>query len=84
MQDERPLDAWAIRQRVRLPSSRYYPPTQTQFAALLGVPVGTVKDWEQGRRKPGSAARTLLVLMERAPAETLAALGKAAQRAAAP
>lgn len=34
--------------------------SQSAFAALLGVSVRTLQDWEQGRREPTGAARTLL------------------------
>ena len=34
--------------------------SQSQFAALMGVSVRTLQDWEQGRRKPSGAAQTLL------------------------
>ena len=34
--------------------------TQTQFAALLGVSPRTLQEWEQGRRSPSGAAKTLL------------------------
>lgn len=34
--------------------------SQAQFAGLLGVSVRTFQDWEQGRREPSGAARTLL------------------------
>ena len=34
--------------------------SQSQFAKLLGVSVRTFQDWEQGRREPSGAARTLL------------------------
>jgi len=34
--------------------------SQQQFAALLGVSARTLQDWEQGRREPTSAAKTLL------------------------
>ncbi len=34
--------------------------SQTQFAALLGVSVRTLQEWEQGRRQPSRAAQTLL------------------------
>ena len=34
--------------------------TQAAFAAALGVPVGTLQNWEQGRRRPDPAAVTLL------------------------
>lgn len=34
--------------------------SQSQFAGLLGVSVRTYQDWEQGRREPSPAAKTLL------------------------
>ena len=34
--------------------------TQVDFADLLGVSVDAIRDWEQGRRSPRGAARTLL------------------------
>jgi putative transcriptional regulator len=34
--------------------------SQSAFAALLGVSVRTLQDWEQGRREPTGAAQTLL------------------------
>ena len=34
--------------------------SQREFAALMGVSVRTLQDWEQGRRQPSGAARTLL------------------------
>jgi putative transcriptional regulator len=34
--------------------------SQSEFAQLLGVSVRTLQDWEQGRREPSGAARTLL------------------------
>ncbi|MBT5484825.1 MAG: type II toxin-antitoxin system MqsA family antitoxin [Gammaproteobacteria bacterium] len=41
--------------------------SQVEFAKLLGVPVGTIRDWEQGRKQPGSAAITLLKVVEKHP-----------------
>ena len=34
--------------------------SQAEFAVLLGVSTRTLQDWEQGRREPTGAARTLL------------------------
>lgn len=45
-------DVKAIRKRLKL--------SQSQFARLLGIHVGTLKNWEQGRRKPDGPARILL------------------------
>lgn len=41
--------------------------SQSRFAALLGVSVRTLQDWEQGRRAPSGAARTLLIVAHRNP-----------------
>jgi putative transcriptional regulator len=38
--------------------------TQAQFAALLGVSKRTLEQWEQGRRNPSGAAKTLIKLAE--------------------
>lgn len=34
--------------------------SQAQFAALMGVSVRTLQEWEQGRRQPSGAAQTLI------------------------
>ncbi len=41
--------------------------SQTRFAQLLGVSVRTLQDWEQGRRAPSGAARTLLLVADKNP-----------------
>ncbi len=41
--------------------------SQTRFAQLLGVSVRTLQDWEQGRRAPSGAARTLLMVAAKNP-----------------
>jgi len=41
--------------------------SQSKFAALLDVSVRTLQDWEQGRRIPSGAARTLLLIAHRNP-----------------
>ena len=49
--------------RVRLKSGL----SQAQFAAVLGVSKRTLEQWEQGRREPTGAAKTLLKIAERHP-----------------
>ena len=49
----------AIRERTGL--------SQSQFAVLLGVSVRTLQEWEQGRRAPSGAARTLLMVAAKNP-----------------
>jgi putative transcriptional regulator len=41
--------------------------SQSEFAKLLGVSVRTLQDWEQGRREPSGAARTLIAIAEHNP-----------------
>ena len=41
--------------------------SQTRFAQLLGVSVRTLQDWEQRRRAPSGAARTLLMVAAKNP-----------------
>ena len=48
--------------------------TQPEFARLMGVSVRTLQDWEQGRRQPSGAARTLLRVARHAPEAVRAAL----------
>ncbi len=45
--------------------------SQAKFAALLGVSVRTLQDWEQQRRAPSGAARTLLLIANRNPSALL-------------
>ena len=42
--------------------------SQGKFAELLGVSVRTLQDWEQGRREPNAAAKTLIRVAELNPA----------------
>lgn len=41
--------------------------SQSQFAALLGVSVRTLQGWEQGRRQPTGAAKTLIAIAQKSP-----------------
>jgi len=49
--------------------------SQVDFAAAFGVSVATVRNWEQGRRRPHGPARVLLVVIEKAPGVVLDAIG---------
>jgi putative transcriptional regulator len=51
--------------------------TQQEFAAKLGVPVETIRNWEQGKRMPRGPARALLTVIAHAPDAVFAALAKA-------
>ncbi len=44
-----------------------YDLSQGQFAALLGISVATLRNWEQGRREPEGPARVLLQVAARHP-----------------
>ena len=51
--------------------------TQAEVAARIGVPLETVRNWEQGKRSPRGPARALLKLIEKAPDVAFAVLGPA-------
>ena len=53
------IDAAAIRHKAGL--------SQAAFARRIGVPLGTIKNWEQGRRSPQGPTRVLLALLDRNP-----------------
>lgn len=75
-------EAGAIRRQEKLPSRQFtveverpdvkgirdgYHLSQPEFAALLGISVGTLRNWEQGRRTPEGPARVLLSVAARHP-----------------
>lgn len=49
-----PLNIKAIRAKLEL--------TQREFALMIGVSIGTLRNWEQGRRVPEGPARALLTV----------------------
>lgn len=57
-----------LRRRARL--------TQLEFASRLGVPVETIRNWEQGKRMPRGPARALLAVIAHAPEMVFSALAK--------
>ena len=50
--------------------------SQSQFAVLMGVSVRTLQGWEQGRKQPSGAARTLLAIASTNPKAVLAVAGR--------
>ena len=64
-------DVKQLRERMRL--------SQPRFAAMLGISVGTLRNWEQGRRKPEGPARALLRVAAVHPEAVLDALSRPAE-----
>ena len=62
-----PLDIKAIREQ--------FQKSQREFAYMIGVSVGTLQNWEQGRRKPEGSARALLQIAAKNPKAVIEALG---------
>jgi len=61
------IDVRTLRNRLGL--------TQKQFAKLFGVSLATLRNWEQGRRRPEGPAMVLLNVIQREPEAVLRALG---------
>lgn len=61
------VDPLGVRRRLKM--------SQAAFAQVFGVSVRTVQEWEQRRRKPAGAARTLLRVIDREPAAVRRAIG---------
>ena len=51
--------AWIIRRALHL--------SQEEFAARFHIPIGTLRDWEQGRKEPDAAAKAYLRVIATAP-----------------
>jgi putative transcriptional regulator len=58
-----PLDVKAIREKTGL--------SQERFGAAFGIPLGTLRHWEQGLRTPRGTARVLLMIVDRNPAAVM-------------
>ncbi|GAB6060840.1 helix-turn-helix domain-containing protein [Desulfonatronum parangueonense] len=48
--------------------------SQAEFSRRIEVPVETIRNWEQGKRRPTGAAKTLLKVLNKTPETALAAL----------
>ena len=62
--------ARAMRIRFRL--------SQEEFSAKFRIPLGTLRDWEQGRKEPDAAAKAYLTVIARDPEMVARALETAA------
>ena len=66
-----PLSETDLRRMKRTPQAkiirRALGLSQEEFAARYHIPLGTLRDWEQGRAEPDQAARAYLKVIARAP-----------------
>jgi putative transcriptional regulator len=69
--DNRPLTEEDMNRMKRTPRAkiirRALGLSQEDFAARYHIPIGTLRDWEQGRVEPDQAARTYLTVIARDP-----------------
>ena len=69
--DAQPLTEADLRRMRRTPQTkiirRALELTQEEFAARYHIPIGTLRDWEQGRAEPDQPTRAYLTLIARAP-----------------
>jgi putative transcriptional regulator len=55
--------------------------TQEEFSARFRIPLGTLRDWEQGKAEPDQAARAYLTVIARNPEAVIEAMAAAARAA---
>jgi putative transcriptional regulator len=76
--DAQPLTAADLKRMKRSPQVRIIRQalglTQEQFASRFGIPIGTLRDWEQQRKEPDQTAKTYLRVIARIPDEISRAL----------
>ena len=69
--DAQPLTADDLKRMKRTPQAkiirRALELTQEEFAARYRIPLGTLRDWEQGRAEPDQPTRAYLTLIARDP-----------------
>jgi len=68
------VDVGRIRRKLKL--------SQSEFAARFGIAPGTLRDWEQKRKRPEGPARVLLMVIEREPDAVQRAIRASTRRAA--
>ncbi len=79
--DAQPITPEGLKRMRRVPQvaviRRALKLSQEAFAARYLIPLGTLRDWEQGRKDPDAAARAYLIVIGRDPAAVAAALAPA-------
>jgi putative transcriptional regulator len=79
--DARPLTEADVRRMKRTPQAkiirRALELTQEEFAARYHIPLGTLRDWEQGRAEPDQTTRAYLKLIARDPDHVMRTLNPA-------
>jgi putative transcriptional regulator len=69
--DAQPLTPGDLKRMKRTPQAkiirRALQLTQEEFAARYHIPLGTLRDWEQGRAEPDQPTRAYLILIARDP-----------------
>lgn len=73
---EEELERGVLGRRVRL-ARQAAGLSQQEFADRFQIPVATLRDWEQGRRKPSPASLAYLTVIEREPEAVIRALQSA-------
>lgn len=80
--DDAPLSAGELRKLKRVSDAKRVRMglglSQSEFSARFGIPLGTLRDWEQLKSKPDRASRTLLAAIKLYPEQ----VAKAAKRVA--
>ena len=76
--DAKPLTSDDLARMTRTPQAqiirRALGLSQEQFSARFHIPLGTLRDWEQGRKRPDSTARAYLRVIGRNPSAVAGAL----------
>lgn len=62
----RPLDIKELRKKLKF--------SQTEFADIIGIPVATLRNWEQGRTNPEGPARVLITAIKNDPRGVIKAI----------
>lgn len=61
-----PVDIKALRKKLKF--------SQAQFADVIGIPVATLRNWEQGRTNPEGPARVLITALKNDPRGVIKAI----------